>query len=122
MYIYGEKGRGFLKKNNVAIGIAAGLATAGAVGVSLLIYKKLSNKKKIIDSSDAGSITKVISINYPSYESLEEVIKESKIAIKAEIVDKYVKEIQVGSYGNGEPISHLYTVSKVKVVKSLKAL
>ncbi len=120
MYIYGEKGRGFLKKNNVAIGIAAGLATAGAVGVSLLIYKKLSNKKKIIDSSDAGSITKVISINYPSYESLEEVIKESKIAIKAEIVDKYVKEIQVGSYGNGEPISHLYTVSKVKVVKSLK--
>ena len=31
-----------------------------------------------------------------------------------------MKEIQVGSYGNGEPISHLYTVSKVKVVKSLK--
>lgn len=120
MYLYGEKGCGILKKKNIAIGVAAGVAAASAVGVSLLVYKKLSNKKKIVNNLDSGNITKIISMNYPTYESLEELVKESKIAIKAEIVDKYVKEIQVGAYGNGEAISHLYTVSKVKVIKSLK--
>ena len=46
MYIYGEKGRGFLKKNNVAIGIAAGLATAGAVGVSHLYIRSYLTRKR----------------------------------------------------------------------------
>ncbi|NLZ47744.1 MAG: hypothetical protein GX895_02970 [Clostridiales bacterium] len=109
-----------MKKRNLAIGVAAGVAAASVVGASLIIYKKLSKKKKTIDKLDSGTITKVISMNYPTYESLEEVVKESKIAIKGEIVDKFVKEIQVGAYGNGEAISHLYTVSKVKVLKSLK--
>lgn len=120
MYLYGEKGCGILNKNKIAVGVAAGVAVASAVGISLLVYKKLSKKKRIIGGSDSGSITKIISINYPTYESLEEVIKESKMAIKGEIVDKFVKEIQVGAYGNGEAISYLYTVSKVKVIKSLK--
>lgn len=120
MYLYGEKGCGILRKNKVAIGVAAGVAAAGAVGISLLLYKKLAKKKKIECNLDSGNITKIISMNYPNYESLEEVVKESKIAIKGEIVDKCVKEIQVGSYGDGEAISYLYTVSKVKVLKTLK--
>jgi hypothetical protein len=110
------EGCGVMKKSNLAVG----LATATVVGASVYAGIKLIKRWQAKKTMTLISETKIISLEFPSFETLKALYNESKIVVRGKILNTEVREIQVGKHEDGEPIEYLYTVSKVIVSKAIK--
>ncbi|WP_139902385.1 hypothetical protein [Clostridium thermarum] len=106
-----------MKKKNLAIGVAA---TTAVVGASVYAGIKLLKKKKAQKVAKVVSETKIISLDFPQYETLKDLYDNSEIVIRGQILDTGIKEIHMGDHEDGEPIEYLYTVSRIKVLKVIK--
>ncbi|WP_163194616.1 hypothetical protein [Clostridium thermarum] len=106
-----------MKKKDFAIGVAAATVVVGAsvyAGIKLLKKKKAQKVAKVV------SETKIISLDFPRYETLKDLYNNSEIVIRGQILDTGIKEIHVGDHEDGEPIEYLYTVSRIKILKVIK--
>lgn len=106
-----------MKKNTLAAGIAAGVVIAGASAMAII---KLAKKKKEKRKAAIASETKIVSMDYKDYSTLEELYKEAKLIIRGQTLETERREIEIGSYSDGDSMIFLYTVSKIKVVKTIK--
>jgi hypothetical protein len=111
------EGCGVMKKNNILVAVAAGVVLTGASAMAII---KLAKKRKAKRNAAVASETKIISMDYKGYSTLEELYKEAKLIVKGQILGTETREIEVGSYSDGDSMNFLYTVSKVKVLKAIK--
>ena len=111
------EGCGIMKKNNIMVAVAAGVVLTGASAMAII---KLAKKRKAKRNATVASETKIISMDYKGYSTLEELYKEAKLIVRGQILETETKEIEVGSYSDGDSMNFLYTVSKVKVLKAIK--
>lgn len=113
-----NEGCGDMKKNTLAAGIAA--AAAVAAGASVLAYRKLYKKRRLQKEAIVANETKIISMDYISFSTLEELLNGAKIVIRGQILETEVREVEIGTPSDGDSMTFLYTVSKVKVLKGIK--